>query len=200
MAENYMFTIVNNGYDINEVDKYLDDVNALKKKLEEQAEINVRLQKEREELYKNCVAFAKKIKSLEKQLEEHKNTAVMLPEAPDDSYNDMFNEVLKALNELPSDANNFDELFSLLTGIENETSSYVFSFKNSVENVIASVKERAETLLDYAREEKEKIISEAKNEAEELINENKLAKIKLKTAYNQLGELLSDLKVNQDDN
>ncbi len=73
MTENVMFTIVDNGYDISEVNKYIADNESLGKRLEELTELNDRILKERDELFNNCVAFAKRIKILEKQLEEKNN-------------------------------------------------------------------------------------------------------------------------------
>jgi len=191
MPENVMFTIVDNGYDISEVNKYIADNESLEKRLEELTELNDRILKERDELFNNCVAFAKKIKILEKQLEEKNNLSAQYEALS--PYLQLPDEEATLDKELPPNTTNFDELFNLLNGIENETSCYVKNFKSSMENVINRVMEKAKSILTNANAEKEKIIEKASNDAEKIINENKAVKMKLETAYKQLGEILIDL-------
>ncbi|NLB36139.1 MAG: hypothetical protein GX824_02370 [Clostridiales bacterium] len=191
MPENVMFTIVDNGYDIGEINNYVSETESLRKAYEEQAANYDRLSKERDELFKNCVAFAKRIKSLEKQRSEENDAFVEQDGARERAV--MTDDGTAAISELPSDATNFDELFNLLNSIDNETSSYVNDFKSAIENAINQVIDMAKSVLEYAHAEKERILEAAHNDAEKLLNENKKAKIKFELAYKQLGETLIDL-------
>ncbi len=218
MAKNLLFPVTENGYDIDFVNEQIEKKNteiktkemiieSLNIKIEKLTENNNSLKKERDELYENCVIFAKKIKKLESIYckKEHKvSFEIVKPSTVFDiignaSVDDdgvvtdtVDNDV--DFQDVPEEYTSvdFDELFNILSNADNETISYIDEFKNTVDNIVLCVRETATGLISKARNEHENIINNAKIDAQRIIDENKLAKEKLETAYKHLSDIFAD--------